>query len=326
MIEKNSLIDTPLISVIIPTYNRKEMLLQAVQSVENQNYKNIEVIIIDDNSSDDTENFIKNNNKLNVTYRKNANNMGPGYSRKLGYSISSGEYIIFMDDDDYYTDFEFFSKAINNFYKYKHDKISFVSANSEIKYEYNNSFKKVKLNISGLVKQTDYLNEFQCKFYKPNSTFTTVFSKKELDNANFDNMEMVNDSSIYLRALLSGNAYIMDDFIGIYRIHNKNISSSIEDKFLVENLKEKRYVYEQIKAKKLSINLENWWYKQVNITVEYFITDTKPNWKSFLFVYKWCLNNTDKNKIKVKFSIAFLSKYIYIKLKQKLKKILRVKK
>lgn len=322
--EENNSMDNPLISIIIPTYNRKEMLLQAVQSVEAQNYNEVEIIVIDDNSSDGTEKYFGNNSKSNVVYKKNNSNMGPGYSRKLGYSISSGEYIIFMDDDDYYTDFDFFSKAIKIFNENQLNRVSFVSANSEIKYEYNNSFKKDKLNISGLIQQIDYLNEFQFKYSKPNSTFTTIFSKKYLDNANFNDMKMVNDSSIYLRALLTGNAYIMDDCIGIYRIHNKNISNSIKDEFIVENLKEKKYIYEQIKSKMLSINLENWWYKQVLITVKYFIADTKPNWESFLFVYKWCIKNTDENKVKVKFSIVFINKYIYIKFKQKLKEVLRV--
>lgn len=47
----------PLISVYIPTYNRLELLKRAVQSVQNQTYKNFEIIIVDDNSSDGTQDF-----------------------------------------------------------------------------------------------------------------------------------------------------------------------------------------------------------------------------------------------------------------------------
>lgn len=323
--EKSSLLENPLISVIIPTYNRKEMLLQALESVESQRYNNIEIIVVDDNSSDGTRNYFENNNKSNIIYRRNDSNKGPGYARKLGYSLSKGKFIVFMDDDDYYTDFDFFSNAVNIFNSNLNTNLSFVSSNSEIKYEYNNSYKKSKLNVSGLIKQTDYLNEFQFKYNKPNSTFTTLFSKQQLENANFSNMEMVNDSSIYLRSLLSGNAYIMDDFIGVYRIHNKNISSSIKDDFLIENLNEKKYIHGQIQEKKIKLELDDWWYKQVFITVKYFIDDTKPNRKSFFKVYRWCINNTTNYKNRVKFSIVFISDYIYVKFKQIVKKVLRVK-
>ena len=48
----------PLISVYIPTYNRLELLKRAVQSVQNQTYKNFEIIIVDDNSSDGTQDFL----------------------------------------------------------------------------------------------------------------------------------------------------------------------------------------------------------------------------------------------------------------------------
>lgn len=325
MIENSSSFKNPLISVIIPTYNRKKMLIQSIESIEAQRYNNIEIIVVDDNSSDGTEEYFKNNNKLNITYKRNKSNKGPGYCRKLGYSISNGKFIIFMDDDDYYTDFDFFLKAINIFNTNVNNNISFVSANSEIKYEYNNSYLKKKLNISKLINQKDYLNEFQFKFNKPNSTFTTLFSKEHLELSDFSRMEMVNDSSIYLRALLSGNAYIMDEFIGVYRIHNKNISNSIQDNFLIENLEEKKYIYNQIKDKNIKLDFDNWWYKQVFITVKYFIDDTRPNIKSFLNVYSWCMNNTTSYKNKFKFSILFIGDYVFTKFKQILKKFLRRK-
>ena len=52
-------IEKKLISVIIPSYNRKDLIGKAIESVMNQNYKNIEIIIIDDGSNDGTEGFIK---------------------------------------------------------------------------------------------------------------------------------------------------------------------------------------------------------------------------------------------------------------------------
>lgn len=312
----------PLLSIIIPSYNRREMLLQALQSIESQTYKHIEVIIIDDNSSDGTYEYFSKNINPNITYIRNKVNKGAGYSRKIGYKISNGEYLIFMDDDDYYTDFDFFYKAIEIFNANLNNNLSFVSANSEIKYERNNSFKKEKLNVEGLINQTDYLKNFQFDYNKPNSTFTTIFNKNQLENANFANMEMVNDSSIYLRGLLSGNAYIMNDFIGVYRIYGNNISNSIKDKFLIDNLKEKKYVYQQIENREFHINLTTWWYQQVFITLNYYINGTKPDIKSFLNVYKWCLFNTNEKNLRFRFSIIFLNRYFFVKSKQMIKKVL----
>ena len=88
-----------LISVIILTYNRKETLINALKSVYSQTYKKLEVIIIDDCSSYNLENILKENFK-NYIYLRNQNRMGESFSRNRGLKISSGDYIAFLDDDD----------------------------------------------------------------------------------------------------------------------------------------------------------------------------------------------------------------------------------
>ena len=88
-------------SVIIPTYNRSNYILDAINSVNNQSFKNIELIIVDDASSDDTINKIENLN-LSVPYKiiKNKQNYGVSKSRNIGVSNSKGDYIAFLDSDD----------------------------------------------------------------------------------------------------------------------------------------------------------------------------------------------------------------------------------
>ena len=85
-----------MISVIIPTYRRYTYLRQAVQSVVQQNYSDIEIIIIDDHSGDETKKI--NKDFPQVHYIENDKNKGPGYSRKIGLKIAQGEYIVFLDD------------------------------------------------------------------------------------------------------------------------------------------------------------------------------------------------------------------------------------
>lgn len=286
----------PLISIIIPTCNRKNILQEAIDSILTQEYPNYEIIIVDDFSNDNTENLVKEKygENENIKYFKNFSNKGAGFSRKFGYSKAKGEYIVFCDDDDYYIDNKFFKKAI--YYFQNNQGISFVGSNSLVKYEKNNEYKFEKLNLHGIVNNVAYLENFQIGYMKPNSTFTSIFSKKMLDRAEFENLQMVNDSSIYLRALLAGNAYIMKDIAGVYRIHNKNITFNLKLDFLIDNLKEKKYIYEKIAEKKMLDSPKQWWYDQIILTSEYYISSSKIKFEEFWELLQWCTVNTDENK------------------------------
>lgn len=91
---------SPLVSVIIPTYNRANYVSLAVDSVLSQTYKNIELHIIDDGSTDNTSNVLSRYlNDPRVTYYKQANG-GQGAATNMGISLAKGEYIAFLDSDD----------------------------------------------------------------------------------------------------------------------------------------------------------------------------------------------------------------------------------
>ena len=95
------------VSIIVPTYRRTHTLSRALESITNQSYKNIEVIIIDDNADMSwNEKVIKiyNNFKsqVDITLISNEENLGSAISRNLGIEKSKGHYVTFLDDDDYY--------------------------------------------------------------------------------------------------------------------------------------------------------------------------------------------------------------------------------
>ncbi len=90
---------TPLVSVIIPTYNRSDEIAKSIESVLKQSYSNIEVIIIDDGSIDNTEELIKNIDDERVVYFYQ-NNQGTSSARNKGILLSNGKYIAFQDSDD----------------------------------------------------------------------------------------------------------------------------------------------------------------------------------------------------------------------------------
>lgn len=89
----------PLVSVIIPTYNRADFLKLTLESVCNQTYPNIEVIIIDDGTPNDT-NLLLCEKFEKVKYIKIENSGGPSKPRNVGILEAKGKYIAFVDDDD----------------------------------------------------------------------------------------------------------------------------------------------------------------------------------------------------------------------------------
>lgn len=88
------------VSVIIPTYNREKTLLRALQSVINQTYSNLEVLIIDDGSTDGTAGVVNTVEDERVKYIMLEKNGGPSNARNVGVQMASGEWIAFQDSDD----------------------------------------------------------------------------------------------------------------------------------------------------------------------------------------------------------------------------------
>ena len=90
----------PKVSVIIPVYNREHLIEKSIRSVLNQTYKNLEVIVIDDGSTDSTEEKIMQIDDNRLKFLKNKINSGPSKSRNRGIELSTGEIIAFQDSDD----------------------------------------------------------------------------------------------------------------------------------------------------------------------------------------------------------------------------------
>ena len=88
------------VSVIIPTYNRADILLRAIKSALEQNYGSMEVIIVDDNSSDGTPDIVNNIPDTRIKYIYRSKNGGVAATRNDGLRIAKGEYVAFLDSDD----------------------------------------------------------------------------------------------------------------------------------------------------------------------------------------------------------------------------------
>lgn len=104
-----------LITVIIPTHNRHSLLVRAVEHVKNQTYKNVQIIIADDCSTDTTAEIALSNPE--IIYLKNSSNLGYAANMKNALKYAEGEYIYFATDDDTVGNSIFFEKAVEQFEK-----------------------------------------------------------------------------------------------------------------------------------------------------------------------------------------------------------------
>lgn len=123
------------VSVVLPIYNVEKYLNRCIKSVINQNYKNLEIILVDDGSPDNCptlcDEWAKKDNRIKVVHKKNA---GLGYARNTGIENATGEYICFFDSDDYIV-LDAIEKAYNLAIQEKSDMVVFgfcnVKANGE---------------------------------------------------------------------------------------------------------------------------------------------------------------------------------------------------
>jgi glycosyltransferase involved in cell wall biosynthesis len=125
----------PLVSIIIPVYNVEEYLDECLNSVIKQTYSNIEIIIVDDGSTDRSKDIIK-------IYKKNdhrikffsINNSGQGKARNIGINNSLGEYIYFLDSDDFIEaqTIDILVKSIHNNHICVYNAISFIHESGKI--------------------------------------------------------------------------------------------------------------------------------------------------------------------------------------------------
>jgi glycosyltransferase involved in cell wall biosynthesis len=101
------------ISIIIPVYNTAQYIEKCIDSLCNQTYKNLELILVDDGSNIETKNKLKElSSKIDIIIHQE--NYGQSFARNLGIKIAKGDFIIFVDSDDY-VEVDFCKKLIQNY-------------------------------------------------------------------------------------------------------------------------------------------------------------------------------------------------------------------
>lgn len=193
------------VSVIIPTYKRSEFLQRAIDSVLNQTYKNIEIIVVDDNDSSSKyraqteEKMKKYSNYSNIVYIKNKKNLGGALARNEGLFKASGDYITFLDDDDIYL-----PDKINSQINYMIDnKLDMSFTDVRI---HNTDDKLVDYREHSYVKnlsKKELLKQHIMHHLTPTDTY--MFKKKAILNiGGFDDVQMGQEFMLMLKAIESG--------------------------------------------------------------------------------------------------------------------------
>lgn len=228
------------ISIIIPTHNRFEYLTVLLNSIFRQTYQNFEIILIDDLSTDETNEVYGNYHDRRLKYYLNHENLGSGLNRQKGYNLSHGDYIIFCDDD-YFIDNNYFFDLINIF---KDNNVNVICSESYIHHEKEDKYGYSNTHINEeIIDSVEYLKNFMTVYQKPTSLFPAAFRRSTLIKAQFKEMTMMNDTSIYLRALMmGGKTFINKKIIGIYRFHGENVTFNLKSEFIIKNLEEKESV------------------------------------------------------------------------------------
>ena len=120
--------DNPLVTVVIPVYNGGETITRAIRSIQNQNITDVEIILVNDLSKDNSSNIIEQLIKEDPRIKliNNQKNMGTLYSRCIGSLSAKGKYIFPLDNDDLFLDKDVFQKiAIETAEKYDYDIVEF---------------------------------------------------------------------------------------------------------------------------------------------------------------------------------------------------------
>ena len=121
--------ESPKISIVIPLYNGEKYIKTSLLSIQNQDFQDIEIIMVDDYSEDNTINVVKDlmKNDKRISLYKNDKNKGILFTKIKGVSFAKSKYVMVLDEDDMYVQRDAFSTLYNEAEKYNLDMVGFAS-------------------------------------------------------------------------------------------------------------------------------------------------------------------------------------------------------
>lgn len=244
------------IDVIIPTYNRLDYLLLAIESVIAQRLKPKNIIIIDDNSNYNIDDFYSylsgiDTKNINISYYRNECNKGACFSRNKGLELSTSEFIAFLDDDDAWE-----SNHLLNLSKLMvNDDVVLSYSAKKIK-DFDTG--KVRLAFKAIPEDNQYQYLLKCNY--PGSTSSIIVKREAiLSIRGFDtNLPAIQDFDLYLRLVRLGSFSSSSIPTLIYRNDTPDkISKHINKSILASKLIANKYHGRERRVVKIKLMQQN---------------------------------------------------------------------
>ena len=202
-----------LVSIIMPSWNTGNFISESIQSVIKQTYKNWELIIVDDCSTDNTDEVVKSFKDKRIRYLKNEKNSGAAITRNRAISEANGEWIAFLDSDDLWLDeklekqLEFMGE--HGYVFSYHDYVKIDEASQP-------------LNI--YVTGPEVVTKQKMYNYGYPGCLTFMYSAKAMGLIQIKDIKKNNDYAILLKLCKKANCYLLAENLAQYRIRKKSIS------------------------------------------------------------------------------------------------------
>ena len=214
----------PLISVIIPVYNSESTLKECLNSVVNQTYNNLQIIIINDGSTDASLRIIKayRDKRIELINKQNG---GVSSARNEGLERAAGDYIMFIDSDDYLVNNNIIEKIINT-----------LTNEDVVRYGYiiERNGKKTKDLLTSRLRhvygsgEEFLLDALNIKKDYGWYLWQYMFKKSLWDTVSFPNREILEDlSTIYKIILKASNISVYDEAVYVYRINSLSLAHNV---------------------------------------------------------------------------------------------------
>lgn len=298
MIEKH-----PKVSIMIPTYNQENYIAHAIESALMQDYENLEVIVTDDCSTDNTFEIAK---KYLVDIRfkiiRNSENLGRiGNYHNTLYNHTTGEWIINLDGDDYYTDSTFISRAIKKIQSQSNVVCYFgvKYLSPKLRHYLNNKIDDNSYCFPGLFYLKKYFKIGA--FAHMGALYKKEIALKDDKCYSFDGLQ--SDFHAIIRLCIYGNIIIARESGFVWRIHKNNASFSIncQQKYDSE-INCQRLIMQDV-GTTLSITEKNTWLHEGAIWAE---NDYILNMLSYNRSYKSLCLGLKKMRLSKSFIIIYI--------------------
>ncbi len=268
-----------LITVIIPVYNAEKYIAECLESLINQTYKNLEIIVINDGSKDNSgticDQYKEKDSRIQVIHKENG---GVSLARNSGLEIAKGKYIAFVDGDDY-LDKEYFEKMLK-ILKEKQVDIVLCGFNRV----YDNNIEKVTKGKSLIMNKEEFLTDILNVQGGAGIVHSKLWKKEVIQGINFDkNIKIGEDSFFCIQAVKNvNNVYVLDEALYNYRFNNESAVRKYKKDFpdlcLTSMKIAKKYIEKEYNNNKNII-------KKFNNYIAYHI---------LLIIVNYCFNNENK--------------------------------